>query len=188
MTNPMCTLRSKVGIVSGLAILGMLGSVPGLAQENPLATPEGLAREVYTAVSADPGKIPDWDRVRNLFLKEAVIVLRTSRAETTVFSLEGFIKDFVDFFDRPLTAKQVKASVSGFTERVVRVHVWQHWDIAHVLVLYEASVPGAPMPPTVGVDSWSLVRRNGRWWVAACTNDLVTREHPIPPGLSEPKR
>jgi len=41
MTNPMCTLRSKVGIVSGLAILGMLGSVPGLAQENPLATPEG---------------------------------------------------------------------------------------------------------------------------------------------------
>jgi len=139
-------------------------------------------------VSADPGKIPDWDRVRNLFLKEAVIVLRTSRAETTVFSLEGFIKDFVDFFDRPLTAKQVKASVSGFTERVVRVHVWQHWDIAHVLVLYEASVPGAPMPPTVGVDSWSLVRRNGRWWVAACTNDLVTREHPIPPELSEPKR
>jgi len=25
------------------------------------------------------------------------------------------------------------------------VHVWQHRDIAHVLVLYEASVPGAPM-------------------------------------------
>ena len=58
----------------------------------------------------------------------------------TVLSLEGFIKDFVGFFDRPLTAKRVKASVNGFTERVVRVHVWQHWDIAHVLVALSGSL------------------------------------------------
>jgi hypothetical protein len=56
---------------------------------------------LYGLVSSTGGKLPDWDKVRACFLKEAVIVLRTSRTATTVFSLEGFIKDFADFYERP---------------------------------------------------------------------------------------
>jgi len=56
---------------------------------------------LYGLVSSTGVKLPDWDKIRACFLKEAVIVLRTSRMATTVFSLEGFIKDFVDFYERP---------------------------------------------------------------------------------------
>ncbi len=144
---------------------------------------------IYGLVSSSGGKPPDWDKVRACFLKEAVIVLRTSRTATTAFSLEGFIKDFVDFYERPF--KRGEATVvpkdSGFTEKVVRMKAWEYGDMAHVLVLYEAQITGFSMPPQQGVDSWLLVRRDGRWIIAAATNEIVTPARPVPPELREEK-
>jgi hypothetical protein len=129
--------------------------------------------------------MPDWDKVRALFLKESVIVLRTSRTTLTPFNLEGFIKDFVDFYERPFRRGQntVVPKDSGFTEKVIRMKVWEFGDMAHVLVLYEAMITGFPMAPQQGIDSWLLVRRDGRWLIAAATNELVTAARPVPPEL-----
>jgi|GEM_PF-1209276 len=126
---------------------------------------------LYSLVSAEGGKLPDWDKVKACFLKEAVVVLRTSRTTLTPFTLEGFIKDFVDFYEKPF--KRGEASVvpkdSGFTEKVVRMKSWEYGDMAHVLVLYEAKITGFAMPPQQGVDSWLLVRRDGRWLIPTQT-------------------
>ena len=144
---------------------------------------------LYSLVSAEGGKLPDWDKVKACFLKEAVVVLRTSRTTLTPFTLEGFIKDFVDFYEKPF--KRGEASVvpkdSGFTEKVVRMKSWEYGDMAHVLVLYEAKITGFAMPPQQGVDSWLLVRRDGRWLIAAATNEVVTQARPVPPELRENK-
>jgi hypothetical protein len=56
-------------------------------------------------------------------------------------------------------------------------------DIAHVLVLYEAHIPGSARPPQQGVDSFQLVRNAGRWWIVSVVNDLPSPEHPAPPVL-----
>jgi len=137
-------------------------------------------------VSRPDGGTPDWERVRGYFIDRAVIVLRTTRTATTVFDVDGFLKDFIDFYatERTVGAVRLKPELNGFTERVVRARAWEHWDMAHVLVLYEAHIPGSPRPPQQGIDSWLLSRRGGRWWVVACTNDLVTADHPIPPELA----
>jgi hypothetical protein len=114
-----------------------------------------------------------------MFLDEAVIVLRTSREETTVFSVDGFVADFVAFIER------AKAEETGFVERVLRIQPLVFGDIAHVLVLYEASLQSSARPPQQGVDSFQLIRKDGRWWIVAVTNELPTPARPVPPALED---
>jgi hypothetical protein len=179
------------GAVAVLSIC--LGAAPVRAEQpstQPPSQPVGeFVAGIYSLVSSAGDKLPDWDKVRAYFLPEAVIVLRTSPTALTAFTLEGFIKDFVDFYERPY--KRGEATVvpkeSGFTEKVVRMKAWEYGDMAHVLVLYEAQITGFPMAPQQGVDSWLLVRRDGRWLIAAATNEIVTPARPVPPELREGK-
>jgi hypothetical protein len=137
-------------------------------------TAEGLVAEIYDLVSFEAGTRPDWDKVRALFIPEAVIVLRTSRDATTVFSVEGFVDDFVKFVE------QTPAGDMGFTEKVLSMEPLVFGDIAHVLVLYEARITGSPRAPTQGVDSFSLIKQEGRWKIAAITNELPGADRPVP--------
>ena len=171
-------------IAAGLLLLS-LAVLPGPGQQAAAPAAGDVVAGLYALVSASGGTMPDWEQVRALFLKEAVIVLRTSRTTMTPFTLDGFVKDFVDFYERPF--KRGEATVvpkeSGFTEKVVRMKTWEFGDMAHVLVLYEAQITGFPMAPQQGIDSWLLVRRDGRWLIAGATNELVTAARPVPPEL-----
>jgi len=150
-----------------------------VAQEpTAYGTPEAVVTELYDLVTFDAGTTPDWDRVRNLFLPEAVIVLRTSRTASTVFTLEGFVADFVRFIERGNVVQ------SGFTEKIVRMKPWAFRDMAHALVLYEASIPGSGRPAQLGIDSFSLIRRDGRWWIIAIANDIPDSANPVPGELA----
>lgn len=135
---------------------------------------EAVVRELYALVTFEPGTTPDWDAVRALFLDEAVVVLRTSRTATTVFTLEGFVNDFVTFIER------ANAEETGFEETIVKLVPVQFHDMANVWVLYEARIPGSPRPPQQGVDSFSLIRQGDRWRIVSITNDIPSPEHPIP--------
>ena len=156
---------------------GLLGQTPPATQDEALKTAEGLVRELYELVTFDRGSTPDWNRVRSLFLTEAVVVLRTSREASTVFSVDGFIADFVRFIE------QSDVEQTGFKESVVRTNSLVFRDVAHVLVLYEASIPGSERAPQQGIDSFQLIQKDGRWWIVSITNDLPNRDHPVPEEL-----
>ena len=47
--------------------------------------PESLVRELYKSVTTKPGETTDWEKVKLMFIKEAVIVLRTGRNQTTEY-------------------------------------------------------------------------------------------------------
>ncbi|MBT8396706.1 MAG: hypothetical protein HKO65_15900 [Gemmatimonadetes bacterium] len=148
---------------------------PGVAeatQEVPSA--EGIVRELYDMVTFPKGTTPDWGQFRALFLPESVVVLRSTREATSVFTLEGFIQDWLDFIEGS------KIEETGFTERIIRTHSTEFGDIAHVWVLYEAEIPGWGRPPQQGVDSFQLVRREGAWKIASILNEIPTPERPIP--------
>jgi len=137
-------------------------------------TPEDVAAGIYDMVSFEAGETPDWDKVRSMFIPEAVVVLRTSREASTVFSLEGFVGDFVNFIENS------PAGDSGFTETVVRLKSMTFGDMAHVLVLYEAQITGSPRGPQQGVDNFSLIKKDGRWLIVSITNEIPTADRPIP--------
>jgi hypothetical protein len=172
---------SRIRLLSVALVLFSLFSPKLLAQsERAWETAEGLVNDIYKSVSFDStGPKPDWERVRSMFIDNAVIVLRVTRDSTAVFSVQGFIDDFVNFIERS-PAKQ-----KGFTERIVRLKSMVFGNIAHVLVLYEAHIPGIGRPPQQGVDSWELLKRDGRWWFVAVTNEIPTKDRPVPKELRE---
>lgn len=176
---------AKAGFKFELLWAGLLlcGSVWAQEQPqprtDPFGTAEGLVAELYKSVTFPAGTTPDWERVRTMFIPGAIVVLRTSRDKSTVFSVDSFVGDFVAFIVR------ADARKTGFTERIIRMRPMVFRDIAHVLVLYEASIPGSGRPPQQGVDSFELIRQAGRWWIVSITNDLPTPDQPIPRELRE---
>lgn len=167
-----------LGSILFAGVIGIAGT-PAFAQDTAPAeeSAEALVRGLYEAVTFEAGTTPDWDHVRMMFLDRATVVLRTSRTATTVFDVAGFVGDFVNFIER------ANVRETGFTERVVRTHVTEIGDIAHVLVLYEASIPGSGRPPQQGVDSFQLIRKDGRWLIVSVVNEIPGPNRPIPPEL-----
>ena len=170
-------------VTLGLALTAICGAsglhAQALIGQGSVETPEGVVTEIYNLVSFEAGARPDWDKVRALFIPEAVVVLRTSREATTVFSVEGFVNDFITFVE------QTPAGERGFTEKILNMKSLVFGDMAHVLVLYEAHITGSPRAPTQGVDSFSLIKRDGRWSIVAVTNELPTADRPIPAVLQD---
>jgi hypothetical protein len=161
-----------------LALFLTLG-LSSLQGQEPEQEPEAgsalaVVHELYELVTFPAGAIPDWDHLRSMFLPESVVVLRTARDATSVFTLEGFVQDWIRFIE------DSNVEETGFVERILRTHTTVYGDIAHIWVLYEAEIPGRERPPTQGLDSFQLVRRDGAWRIASVTNEIVLPDRPIP--------
>lgn len=174
-------LESSFRWLAGFTLALMLPAFPpahlaaqGTESLDESQSAEAVVYELYDMVTFPAGTTPDWDEFRALFLSESVVVLRSSREATSVFTLEGFVEDWLHFID----GSNIKET--GFTERIIRTHCTEFGDIAHVWVLYEAEIPGWERPPQAGVDSFQLVRREGRWRIASITNEIPTPDRPIP--------
>jgi hypothetical protein len=162
-------MRKRIVVCVFVVFVGL-----GLAaEEGPFADPEALVTGVYGAVSGSFAEQPDWDFIRSHFDPKALIVLRSSREESTVHDVDGFIKDFTDFYGRI-------AEAEGFKETVVSVRSLVYGNMAHVYVVYEAQILGDDRPPQRGLDSWHLVKNDGRWWVVSIVNDSEPASGPIP--------
>ena len=148
------------------------------AQVGPGDSAEDLVRHLYDLVTFPADSTLDYDALRATLLPEAVIVLRTSRSAATVMSVDDFIADWVRFIE------EYEILETGFVEDIRALVPFEFGDIAHVLVLYEASIPGH-LEPHEGVDSIHLVRRDGRWWIAGILNEVPAPERPVPERLRE---
>ncbi len=167
--------RFATGGLTLLLTLLSYHSVDGQAVRDDGSSPEAVVRSVYDLVSWEAGGMADWDAVRAVFIPEAVVFLRYR--ELTQFSVDTFLQDFIEFAERS------SAGTDGFAEQVISAKAWEYGDIAHVVTVYEARILGSERPPTRGVDSWSLVRRDGEWKVASVVNELVRPDRPLPEGL-----
>lgn len=126
-----------------------------------------VVTELYDLVTFGPGVTPDWDAVRALFLEQAVIVLRTGREQMTVFSVDEFVQDFVQFSGRDDVVEL------GFTERIVALRETVFGDMATVLVRFESEIPGSGREARPGFDSFELIRQGGSWRIVAIVNERV---------------
>ncbi len=171
-------LRSPILFLCSLAFIVPFTAVAqDTSGTSPFDSPEALVRELYHLVTFPPDRPPDWNRVRDTFLPQAVIILRTSRDSTSVFDVEGFVNDFVRFVE---TSPAKKA---GFEEKVLTLNSMVLGDIARVSVLYQAHIPGSERPPQKGVDVFLLNKRDGRWWIASVVNEIPIPGRPIPEEL-----
>lgn len=170
----------RLGTAS-LLLAGFLPFASGSleAQQEPYSTPEALVRHLYDLATFPAGTVPDWDSMRTAFIPQAVIVLRTSRTESTVMSVDAFVQDWLDFIER------ANVEETGFSERIVKLVPVVVGDIAHVWVLYEAHIPGRDRPPQQGVDSFQLIRQAVGWRIASVVNEIPTPARPVPDVLRQ---
>jgi hypothetical protein len=148
------------------------------SQTDNFQSPDQIINDLYELVSFGPDSKLDWDQVRILFHPEAKIVLRTSKEATTVFDVDGFIKDFDDF------AKNEKVQQNGFQEKILKKKETTFGNISHFLVLYEASFPGLDYPPQQGIDSFHLIKTDRGWKIISIVNEIVTPESELPEQLN----
>ena len=149
------------------------------AQEKAENDPQDVIEALYDLVSFGPDNPPRWEEVRALFIDDAIIVLRTSRDSSTRFTLDGFIQDFKKF------AGEERIQVNGFSEKIIRFDKTVFGDIAHFLVLYEASIPGTDFKPQQGVDSFQLIKSDTAWRILSITNDIPGPDNPLPDELTK---
>jgi len=139
-----------------------------------LRSVEQVVRDVYDLVSWTDRNTPDWEVVREVFIPEAIVVLRYP-PDLRVMSVDGFLLDWLRF-ENQLAA----AGATGFQETVTSARTTEFGDIAHVQVVYESSIPDRDGPARPGVDLWSLIRVDGQWKVVSVVNELPRDDLPVP--------
>jgi ketosteroid isomerase-like protein len=144
--------------------------------QSPLMEEEATAMvtRIYKEVSGSSVQSVDWEKVRSFFVDEAVIVLRTSRTETSQFTVEEFIQDFKNFYQGPLVGE------SGFREEVLQIDSEVYLDMAFVAVVYAATILDSEREPQKGIDFWLLSRREDQWKVVSVTNEIVPADGKLP--------
>jgi len=142
------------------------------------SSPESLVRGLYAAVTFDPGPGPDWEYVKSFFLPQAVIVVRKTRDAMAVMTVAEFVQWFIDDVERH------KMKERGFEENVEKLKLTSMGDIAQAYVVYKARFKTpADAPGQVGLDSWTVMKKDGRWWIVSCANEIPAPGRPLPEDL-----
>jgi hypothetical protein len=140
--------------------------------------PESLVRGLYASVTFDAGSVPDWEYVRKFFTPEAVIAVRMTRTSMAILNVDEFLKWFDD------DVKKYKMNERGFEETIEKLKLTTFGDMGHCFVVYKARFKTPENAPgQLGLDSWGLMKKDGRWWIVSVTNDVVTPQRPLPEEL-----
>ena len=145
----------------------------GSSVQGQSATAEEAVRTLYASISFSPNKLPDWGSVKKIFVDQAIITLRMSKEKVSIFTVDQWVQDFIDFIDNR------ELENVGFNENIASLQAMQFGDMAHVLVLYEPRIPGIESNRQ-GVDSIHLIRIDDNWKIVSILNEIPTSERPVP--------
>ena len=154
-----------------------------IAKETPTANPadvasvDAIVKATYAVLSGPPGP-RDWNRFRSLFLPEAEMgaVIKTPNGKKLFQSLtlENYQKNNAPFFTQ-----------SGFYEEEIKRNVHQYGNVASVQSSYQFRfVPDGKVIQR-GVNYFTLVQSDGRWWIANLSWQEEEKNLPLPSELDK---
>lgn len=141
-----------------------------------VASPEAIVSAAYEAIARRPGESYQWDRFRSLFLPSARLIPNTEQTggEFRVLAVQEFIA-WVD------GATQVGGpDDEGFREEALSNTVERYGDIAHVFSSYRRRFWSEDEVLGRGINTFQLVRHDGRWWIVSIAWDEESGAGPIP--------
>lgn len=139
---------------------------------------EYVVEELYELVTFSEGNSPDWNRVKSLFLEEAIIVLRSTRTDMKTMDLNGFVADFQNFIENANVVE------TGFSETILKMDGQTFGETAWFSVLFRAEIPGTERK-NVGIDHFSLIKKEGEWKIVSIINEVVTQDNTVPENLKD---
>jgi len=157
--------------VIGISVLAMAAAV---AAERPSPSDRAgidqAIRGVYEVISGPPGQKRDFDRMRALFAPGATLKAIGPKG-LRGGSLEDYISRNKDVLER-----------EGFTERELgrRFEVWG--GLATAWSAYDGRTANGSFHER-GINSFQLVKIDGKWLVASILWQEETHENPLPANL-----
>ncbi|MEM9078210.1 MAG: hypothetical protein AAGC43_14300 [Bacteroidota bacterium] len=151
------------------------------AQEIPKADPKDVGSmdailvALYDVISGPAGEKRDWDRMRSLFIPEAVLMPsgqnpKTKEVGYRYWSLEDYINQAGSSLEK-----------DGFFEVEVSRKVEEYGTIAHVFSTYESRRKLKDEKPfTRGINSIQLLKGKDRWFIVSVFWMGESQEYPIP--------
>ncbi len=131
----------------------------------------------YEALSFAPGGRPDWDRFRALYFHAAR--LTPAQSETNSKLTPMTVEEFIRWADEEMRARGYLTK--GFHETDVHRVIEWFGDIAQVLSTYESRFTADEAAPFArGLNSFQLLRDDGRWQISSVIWDLEQVGQPIP--------
>ena len=109
-------------------------------------------KDVYGVISGPAGQARDWAKMRTLFTPDARLTAIGAKGLQG-----GTVGDYIAKSGPSLTR-------IGFTERELARRVEIYGDLAHAWSSYEGTGDGGKLKVR-GINSFQLVRQNGRWLV-----------------------
>ena len=148
---------------------------PVTIDEGVYKNPESLVRGLYASVTFEPGTLPDWEYVRSFFIPEAVFGVRKSRTYMDVLDVDGYVGWWLEDIEK----HNVKEK--GFQESIEKMKMTVYRNIAQCFIVYKAKfmIP-ADDPGHLGLESYGLMKKDGRWWIVSVTHDIITPQDPLP--------
>ncbi len=155
----------------------------GTSSANVAANPEdvssvnGAIRALYESVSFQPGKQPDYARLRTILHPRAVIV--PPRAEHTAELLIHDVESFIS--QSRLSVISTGLEGLGFHEKETARRSESFGNVVSVFSTYESRHRESdPTPIQRGINSIELMKDARRWWVIAILWDIEKPTNPIP--------
>ena len=167
----------KASVTLALSIAAAVLPVTALARESASVEEAGIEdtlQAVYAVISGPQGAPRDFDRMRTLF---------TPDARLTAITANGLVGGTVDEF---IARSGTGLVESGFTERQLARRIEQYGDLAHAWSSYAGTFTQPDgSPGTVrGINSFQLVRQNGKWLVQSILWQAEDATRPLPADLT----
>lgn len=130
---------------------------------------DGIIKALYDVISGPAGP-RNWDRFRSLFHKDAFMAAFNAKKELRKFSPAQYAQNNGPFFMQ-----------NSFNEKEVGRTVNQFGNVAQVFTAYEFNAGTTPPTTKRGINSVSLIKEKGRWFIMSITWDEESKDQPIPP-------
>jgi len=140
-----------------------------------LAGIDRTVRATYAVISGPPGQKRDFDRMRSLFAPNALLRVITPKGVRG-----GTLEDYIAK-NGPALEKE------GFTERELARRTEIYGNLATVWSSYDGRTASGSFHER-GINSFQLVRVDGKWLVASILWQEETPQFPLPTNMLSKKR
>jgi hypothetical protein len=165
-----------MNIRASLTVIVLMTATPALAGDGD--TVDSLVTATYDVISGPVGEARDWERFRDLFTKDAVMIARAEKSGAlTAITPDGYIERSGSFLVE-----------NGFHENEVTRKTERYGDIAQVFSSYEGRLGGPHAEPIMrGINSFQLIHDGERWRIASLIWQQEHDELPLPEEM-DPER
>ena len=166
---------------STLAFAQMSGRRREASQPVPAdaASVDAIVAALYGSVSHAPDALPDFDRMRAIFLPVGMLIPPKKPSEDIFTTLD--VDGFADRVKKGAATKKEKGEPLGFVERELSRRTDCFGNVCQVFSTYEAKTAASDEKPLArGINSIQLVRDGKRWWIASVIWDVERADNPLP--------